>query len=131
MAPTEPRQIAWSSARVEDETLTVELTGSVSKAWRARFDRVLALLDTPHSSWGQVRVSKNAINVAEVQQGDEERLRHFLESIVLEANSGLEPDIAESDGDGSDEPDARERDHEPDPDQQMTAAFKAFDDERP
>jgi hypothetical protein len=122
MATIQPRQIQWASAKVEDATLTVELTGSAANAWKARFESVLALLDTPHSGWGEVRAAKQAIKVADLQQGSEPELRHFLESIVLQANSdtatGAVPD--ESDGD---------EDGEPDPDEQMTRAFRAFADD--
>ncbi|HEY2140925.1 MAG TPA: hypothetical protein VGG98_02545 [Solirubrobacteraceae bacterium] len=47
----EQRQIEWGSAEIEDGTLTVHLAGASSKAWKARFESVLALLDTPHSGW--------------------------------------------------------------------------------
>ncbi len=119
MATGEPRQIEWGSARIEDATLTVELTGSASKAWKARFESVPALLDTPHSSWGEVHLTKKGIKVGDLQQGGESELRHFLESVVLQANSDTALDTPEHDDD-SDE------DHEPDPEEQMTATFRAF-----
>jgi hypothetical protein len=120
MADTEPRQIDWASAQMEDGKLTVELTGKGSKAWKARFENVLALLDTPHAGWGDVRLNKSAVKVTDVQQGTEPELRHFLESVVLQANSDTQPqapeDVAEID----------EAAEEPDVDEQMTATFKAF-----
>jgi hypothetical protein len=119
MATVEPRQIAWDSAQIEDATLTVELTGSASKAWKARFEGVLALLDTPHGGWGEVHLTKKAIEVADLQQGSESELRHFLESIVLQANSDTAPDTSQHDDDS-------EEDHGSDPDEQMTATFRAF-----
>ncbi len=118
MATVEPREIEWGSAQIEDATLTVELTGSASKAWKTRFQSVLALLDTPHSSWGEVRITKKGIKVADLRQGSESELRHFLESIVLQANSDMAPDTQHDDD--SDE------DHEPDADEQMAATFRAF-----
>jgi hypothetical protein len=121
MATVEPRQIEWGSARVEDATLVVELTGSASKGWKARFESVLALLDTPHSSWGEVHLTRKAIKIADLQQGSESELRHFLESIVLQANSDGAPDTPQHDDDGAED--------EPDPDEQMTATFKAFADD--
>jgi hypothetical protein len=118
MATVESRQIEWSSAQIEDATLAVELTGSASKAWKARFESVLALLGTPHSGWGEVHLVKNAIKVADLQEGGESELRHFLESVVLQANSDVAPDTPQhEDSDGIDEPDLDER---------MTATFRAF-----
>lgn len=116
----EPRQIQWGSAETEDGTLTVELDGASSKGWKARFENVLALLDTPHSGWGDVSLTKKAIRVADVQQGSEAELRHFLESAVLQANTDTAPDaIARHENEAQDDP-------EPDVDEQMTQAFRSF-----
>jgi hypothetical protein len=120
MADSDSRQIDWASAQIEDGALTVELTGKGSKAWKARFANVLALLDTPHTSWGDVRLNKSTVKVASVQQGGEPELRHFLESIVLQANSDTKPEAPEGDGKGDDEG------GEHDVDEQMTATFKTF-----
>ncbi len=119
MSDPEPRQIDWASTQIEDGTLTVELTGKGSKVWKARFENVLALLDTPHTTWGSVRLNKRAVEVAGVQQGTEPALRHFLESVVLQANSDTQPEAPEDDvgTDGEGETDLDER---------MTATFKAF-----
>jgi hypothetical protein len=119
MATAEPRQIEWGSAQIEDATLAVELTGSASKAWKARFESVLALLGTPHGRWGEVHLTKKGIKIADLQQGSESELHHFLESIVLQANSDTAPDTPQHDDD-------IDEDHEPDPDEQMTATFRAF-----
>ena len=43
MTDTEQRHIDWASTQIEDGTLTVKLTGIGSKAWKARFENVLAL----------------------------------------------------------------------------------------
>ena len=120
MANSEPRQIAWASAQIEDGTLTVELTGKGSKAWKARFENVLALLDTPHTACDEVRLKKSAVKVAGVQQGAEHELRHFLESIVLQANADTEPEAPEDDVRSDD------AGEEPYVDERMTATFKAF-----
>lgn len=121
MPDVEPRQIRWGSTQIEDATLVVELSGAPSKAWRARFESVLALLETPHSRWGEVRLTKKGIEVTALQQGSEAELRHFLESIVLQANSDTAPeapqrDLEDEEADGQ----------EPDSDEQMTATFRAF-----
>lgn len=120
MATPEPRQIEWGSARIRHAALT-ELTAATSKAWNARFEGVLALLDTPHNNWGEVSLTKKAIKVADVQRGSESELRHFLESIVLQANADVEPDSSEQDSDAE----TRE-DRASDPDGQMTATFRSF-----
>lgn len=120
MADPEPRHIDWASAQIEDGTLAVELIGKGSKAWKARFENVLALLDTPHTTWGEVRLHKSTVKVAGVQQGGEPELRHFLESVVLQANSDTQPEAPEDDAEGDD------AGGEPDVDEQMTATFKMF-----
>ncbi len=117
-----PRRIDWGTAVVEDCTLEVELTRSRSKDWSARFERVVALLETPHSGWGRVRLAKNRLRVKDATEGAEAELRHFLESAVIEANSEL-------DGDG--EPDRRateegDRDPAAERDRRMTETFRAF-----
>jgi hypothetical protein len=120
MADPEPRQIDWASAQMTDGTLTVELTGKGSKAWKERFENVLALLDTPHAAWGEVRLRKSAVQVAGVQQGTEPELRHFLESIVLQANSDTQPEAPKDDAEVDD------AGEETALDEQMTATFKTF-----
>ena len=122
MAAPEQRNINWGSAEIEDATLNVELTGKGSKAWKQRFQSVHGLLDTPHSRWGEVHLGKAAIQVADVQQGAEAELRHFLESIVLQVNSELpQPEAPKQDGE--DQTQADETAHA---DRQMTTAFRAF-----
>jgi hypothetical protein len=119
----EQRNIDWGSAEVEDATLTVELGGASSRAWKQRFDSVLALLDTPHSRWGEVRLAKRAIQVDDVQHGTETELRHFLESIVLQINSEL-PQSEQRMRDAEE----TQADEEAQADRQMTAVFRAFAD---
>jgi hypothetical protein len=124
MAAPEQRDIDWGSANVEGATLTVELTGASSKAWKQRFESVLALLQTPHSRWGEVGLDKRAIQVTEVQRGTETELRHFLESIVLQVNAEL-PQSEEAQQDAQETP----VDEEAQSDRWMTVAFRAFADD--
>ena len=122
MAAPEKRDIDWASAEIEGATLTVDLTGTSSRAWKQRFASVLALLATTHGRWGEVRLHKGAIQVAEVQPGTETELRHFLESIVLQVNSELpEPEHSAQEDERE-----TELDHEAQADRQMTTAFRAF-----
>ncbi len=79
-------------------------------------ERARAARHTPQQ--GEVRLTKNAIKVADLRRGSESELRHLLESIVLQANSDTAPDAQHNDD--SDE------DHEPDLDEQMAATFRAF-----
>lgn len=126
MAAPEQRNIDWGSADVEEATLTVELTGKGSKAWKQRFQSVHALLDidTTHSRWREVHLGKTAIQVADVQQGAETELRHFLESIVLQVNSELpQPEEPEHDDEHV------HADEQAQADRQMTTAFRAFADD--
>lgn len=119
MASAEPRRIEWDSAEIEDGELTVELSGSPSKVWKAHFEAVLSLLDTPNRTWGEVRITKKGIKVADLQQGREAELHHFLESVVLQANAATAPDSSQDE-------DRSEVAREPDPDAQMTATFRGF-----
>lgn len=125
MAKAEQRNIDWGTAEIEEGALTVELTGASSKAWKERFEGVLVLLDTPHSSWGEVRVNRKGIQVADVEQGRETELRHFLESIVMQVNSELpapEQDTQDAEQDA-------EVDETAQADRELTAAFRAFADD--
>jgi hypothetical protein len=122
MAAPEQRSIDWASAEVEEATLTVELTNASSKAWKRRFEGVLALLDTSRS-WGEVHLNGKAIHVADVQQGTETELRHFLESVVMQVNSEL-PQPEEPDTEKETKGDEAAK-----ADRQMTVAFRVFADD--
>ncbi len=126
MSSPEPRNIDWATAEAQDATLTVDLTGASSKVFKQRFERVLALLDTPHSRWGAVRVNRKGIQVADVNEGAEAELRHFLESIVLEANSELTSPEETTNGADDEAPPIDEGGRA---NRQMTATFRAFADE--
>jgi BioD-like phosphotransacetylase family protein len=124
MAAPKQRNVDWGSAEVADATLTVELTGARSKAWKQRFESVLTLLDTPHNRWGEVHLNREAIQVADVQPGTETELRHFLESIVLQVNSELpQPEESEQDAERETHDEAARADR------RMTTAFRAFADD--
>ena len=51
-----------------------------------------ALLEHSEGDWGVVGLTRKAIEVEGVREGSEEALRHFLESIVLQANAEFESD---------------------------------------
>ena len=124
MAAPDTRAIDWASAHVDDGTLKVRLAGRGSKGWKRRFDGVVALLDRPHTNWGEVRLEKSALVVDQLREGSEPALRHFLESAVLQANSDTHPGEPVQYGQG--EGDGGER--APGPDERMTSTFRAFGD---
>ena len=122
MAAPEQRNIEWGTADVEDATLSLQLSGASSKAWKQRFDSVLTLLDSRHGRWGEVHLNKKGIRVVEVQPGTESELRHFLETVVLQANS----ELPQPEGPGQDAEAGTHVDEAAQTDRQMTAAFRAF-----
>jgi hypothetical protein len=81
------REIDWGGAEVNDGSVVLPLTGDASKAWSDRFAGVLALLAQNGGGWGKVRLTKKAIEVADLALGAEDDLRHFLESVVVQVNS--------------------------------------------
>jgi hypothetical protein len=112
-------KLNWASAEVEDARLTVGLAGDLPKGWKQSFERTVTLLGD--GEWGDVRVKKGTIHVAEVTPGTEDKLRHHLESIVAQANADHEADDAP---DGDDEP----HDEQPDgPDAEMTERFRSYE----
>jgi hypothetical protein len=121
MAQPERREIDWGTAEIRKGTLTVELTGAPSKDWKKRFAGVLGLLEAGSPEWDGVELTKQGIEVEQVQKGSEGDLRHQLESVVLEVNSQLELD---EDGEG--DLASSEEDAEQAVDERMTAAFRAF-----
>ena len=102
--------IDWSSAEVEDGTLTVRLSEKRDDTWRERVSAVVERLG--HDG---VKVGKDDIRVQGVQPGGEGDIRHLLESAVLQANTDL----------GSDD-DESESDEKSETDRKMTQAFRAF-----
>ena len=113
-------KLDWSTAEVHEGTLVVALDGRPAKGWADRFAATARLLN--HGHWEKVKVKKAEVRIAPVSEGEEERVRHFLESVVLEVNSAIAPDEAEATGDT----DPPERDGPRDADHAMTERFRAF-----
>jgi hypothetical protein len=109
----------WSSAEVRDGKLEVGLGGELPRGWKHSFQRTVALLG--RGRWGEVTLKKDRVRVHQVEEGSEDRLRHFLESVVLQANAEHEPPEADADED----PDADE-DADEGPDAEMTKRFRSF-----
>ena len=109
-------EIDWTTARVHDRRLTVEIAGDPGSDWSARVEAIVERLDRSGNAWGKIAVKKSTLRVKDVADGAEADLRHLLESAVLQANAEFAPDDEESDDgeEGSEE------------DRAMTAAFRAF-----
>lgn len=111
----------WSSAEVHDGTLQVGLSGERPNGWKESFQRTVALL---HGRNWTIELKKDRVRVRDVAQGSEDRVRHFLESVVLQANADhqeAEPDTREEPEADEDEPDQSEG-----PDAEMTERFRSF-----
>jgi hypothetical protein len=116
-------QLDWSTAEVRDGELKVRFSDKAPKKWRDAFARTAALLS--RDTWELDELKLDHVRISPIRLGDEERVKHFLESAVLEANTTLvgEEDLfASEDADEAEENDAAG----PTPDEEMTARFKAF-----
>lgn len=113
-------ELDWSSAEVHDRTLEVGLSGEIPKGWKKRFEGTVELL--PGGDWGKVSLKKNRVRVRDVAEGREDRLRHFLESVVLQANATDEPNEPQA---GEEDQDAEEDEADP-VDIEMTERFRSF-----
>jgi hypothetical protein len=114
-------ELDWSSAEVRDGGLEVGLQGELPKGWKDSFVRTVALLGG--GDWGEIKLTKGRVRVPTVAEGDESRVHHFLESVVLQANAPHE----RPEGDDRDDPDADEDTDEPDGiDAEMTERFRSF-----
>jgi hypothetical protein len=125
-------KLNWSTAKVEDSKLTVDLDGEPPSGWKDSFDAVARLLANS-ADWGDVSVEgKKSVQVADVSEGSEERLRHFLESVVEQSNADHTPEDSERD-ESDDDADEDERADEDDrdesgPDHEMSERFRSFSD---
>ena len=124
-------KLNWSTAKVEDSKLTVDLDGELPSGWKDSFDAVARLLASS-ADWGEVSLKgKKSVRVADVSEGSEERLRHFLESVVAQANADHSPDDSERDESGDDAEEGEAGDDERDdsgPDAGMSDRFRSFAD---
>lgn len=125
-----PIALDWHSAEVKAGKLCVSLEGKPDRDWIMRFKRTAVLLG--RGQWEDVAVKKGVVQVGPVETGREEKLRHFLESLVAEANATLERE--NGDGDENQEPGRGEHDGVGNPredqqesaDERETRRFRSF-----
>jgi hypothetical protein len=124
----EPR-LDWSTAEVRDGKLTVTLEGEQPKGWKHSFETVAHLLS--HGDSTPVKLKKQEVRVDELRPGDEEKVRHLLESIVQQANADHRPPEDEH-GDEDEEDDETvplEQIGQSSPDAEMADRFRSFGDQ--
>ncbi len=112
-------RLNWAEAGVDGAELTVPLEGEVGAGWKRSFEKTVRLLGT--GDWGDVKLKKQAVRVAGLSPGDEDKLRHYLEGVVEQANAArraAEARPTHSRGTSREGPDA-----------EMTERFRAFADE--
>ncbi|MGI9184144.1 MAG: hypothetical protein ACR2GZ_04135 [Solirubrobacteraceae bacterium] len=112
-------QLDWSTAEVKGATLTVALDAKTPPGWKESFTTTVRLLGG--GEWGEVALKKRTVRVNGVIGGQEEKLRHFLDSVVGQANAShpSEPDQSKSEDDA-------DSDQSEGPDAELTARFRAF-----
>jgi hypothetical protein len=122
---SEPK-LDWNTAKVRNAKLSVGLQGDPPPGWGKTFEATARLLD--RGEWEKVKVKKRGVRVGGVAPGSEDKLRHFLESIVWQANADhrqAEASAQASTRAGADD-DAGAGGREDDSDAQMTERFRRF-----
>lgn len=112
-------RLNWAGAEVKDGRLAVELQGEVPSGWKKSFQTTVRLLGG--GEWGEVELQKRSVRVSGLAPGVEEKLRHFLESVVEQANAAhppKEPETEEAETEATDDDDS--------PDAVMTKRFRSF-----
>ncbi len=107
--------IDWSTAEVREGELRVAFEQPASGPQRKRMTALVERLQRLGEPWSEIAVKRGRLVVSDVGDGAEDDVRHFLESLVLEANA------TEDDG---------EPEHVDERDRRMTEAFQAFAPER-
>jgi hypothetical protein len=113
--------VDWETAEVNRAKLQVELRGELPSSWKKSF-RTTARILGRSQEWGEVELKQRTVSVSRLTPGSEEKLRHFIESVVEQANAATEPP---DDGTDADEQVASNGD-EAGPDERMTQRFRAF-----
>ena len=113
-------RIDWGAAEVDGGTLTVPYDGKPSADFKAQLTDIIERLRRG-GGWGDIEVGKSQLRVADVRDGAEGDLRHFLESAVQQANANL----AAGDEDDDEPASGGERSEA---DDRMTERFRGFAD---
>jgi hypothetical protein len=123
---SEPK-LDWGKAEVREAELTVTLDGDLPRGWKDTFERTAELLG--RGEWGKLKLKKRTVRVSGVAPGVEDKLRHFLESVVQQANADHLPAESESEAD-EDARDAEDisEDSSGTEDAEMTERFQSFAD---
>jgi hypothetical protein len=114
--------LQWSGATVSDGVLVVEVVGDRPQGWKTAFVRTAKLLDT--GRWRDLTLKAGRVRVAGVDEGSEETLHHFLESVMQEANKSL---VDEDEHEAEDGDDAAQDGQGDDADARMTERFRSLD----
>lgn len=118
-------QLDWSTAEVSHDRLTVGFSDRTPKEWREAFARAAALLG--QGTWHVDSVKRRSVRISPVRIGEEERVKHFLESAVFEANATImSEDELFDPGSADEDAEHDEHDAETSPDEELTARFRAF-----
>jgi hypothetical protein len=129
LSMSEPK-LDWSTAEVRDAKLTVALQGDAPRGWKDTFEATARLLGG--SGWDDVQLKKHNVRVSGVSPGSEDKLRHFLESVVQQANADHHTGEEQSqEGEGASDqdtegPDDASEESEESPDAEMTERFRSF-----
>jgi hypothetical protein len=122
---SQEHSVDWESAEVEAGKLAVALDSKPEKVWKEAFERTIRLLN--RGTWDEVTLKKGRITLETITPGEEERARHFLESVVLEANSAVQPADDEAAEPERDEDGEEQQDEHGDPrDREMTERLRSF-----
>jgi hypothetical protein len=125
----EPR-LDWSTAEVRDGKLTVALEGEQPKGWKQSFETVAQLLS--HGEGSPVKLKKSEVRVEDLRPGDEEKVRHLLESVIQQANADHRPpeeEQADDENEDDDETVPLEQIGQAGPDAEMADRFRSFGDQ--
>jgi hypothetical protein len=126
LSMSEPK-LDWGQAEVHQAELTVALDGDLPRGWKDTFERTAELLG--RGEWGKLKLKKKAVRVSGVVPGVEDKLRHFLESVVQQANAEHCPAPSESEVDeDAREGEAASEDSGGAEDAAMTERFQSFAD---
>jgi hypothetical protein len=83
--------IDWDGAVVQDGTLSVCVTPAPTRGWTRRFRTVLGVLDRSSGDWDGIKLKRGTITASELREGSESKLRHLLDSVIVELGGDPDP----------------------------------------